>query len=138
MPQERSAGAIVYRMVRGKPIYLVLHYEAGHWDFVKGKIEKGEEKLGTVKREALEEAGLDDLSFIDGFEENLEYFYRREGRTIHKEVTFFLAETGNESVELSHEHVDSEWLGYEEARDKLTFDNAKAILDKANGFLVRK
>lgn len=122
-------------MADGKRLYLLLHYESGHWEFVKGKIEKGEEDKDTVVREAREETGITDLNFVFGFREKIEYFYRREGQTIHKEVIFFLAETKARVVKLSHEHIGFDWLPYEDAMARLTFDNAKNILKKTVAFL---
>ncbi|MFO8016447.1 MAG: NUDIX domain-containing protein [Candidatus Woesearchaeota archaeon] len=141
MPQERSAGAVIFRKERGgsgKPervLYLLLHYESGHWDFVKGKIEGGETEKETVMRESEEEAGIKDLRFIEGFSEKVAYSYRERGRTVHKEVTFFLAETSTADVRLSHEHQDYAWLGYEDAAERLTFSNAEKVIEKADSFL---
>lgn len=135
MPQESSRGAVIFRMDGGQRLYLLLHYESGHWEFVKGKIEKGEEDKDTVVREAREETGITDLNFVFGFRERIEYFYRREGQTIHKEVIFFLAETKARDVTISDEHIGFEWLEYDSAMKRLTFDNAKKILKKAEEFL---
>jgi len=138
MPQEFSAGAVVFRKEKGGPLYLLLHYESGHWDFVKGNVEKGESAKQTAERETAEEAGISDLEFLEGFREKIEYFYRREGETVHKQVVFLLAETKTKDVKLSFEHIGSEWLDCRAARERLTYDNAKEILDKAHAFLVKK
>jgi len=131
---EKSCGAIVF----AKNIevhYLLLHYEAGHWDFVKGNVEPNESERDTVMRELKEETGIAEAQFIDSFKEKIEYFYRRQGTTIHKEVVFFLIEARTEKVELSYEHVGYEWLDYQRAMEKLTFKNAKNVLQKAHEFL---
>ena len=67
-----------------------LLYEAGHWDFVKGHVEKGESEEETVTREILEETGLSGNTFLSDFRERIDYFYRRRGRTVSKEVIFYL------------------------------------------------
>lgn len=135
MPQESSRGAVIFRIENGKRIYLLLHYESGHWEFVKGKREYGEEEKGTVIREAREETGITDLNFVFGFREKIEYFFRREGKIVHKEVIFFLAETSAREVTISDEHIGFEWLDYDSAMARLTFENAKNILKKAEEFL---
>ena len=115
--------------------HLLLHYEAGHWDFVKGNVEPNESEKDTVIRELQEETGIADGRFIDGFREKVEYFYRRQGATIHKEVIFFLIETHTEKVKLSYEHVGYTWLDYQNAMKRLTFKNAKEVLQKAHKLL---
>jgi bis(5'-nucleosidyl)-tetraphosphatase len=132
--REKSCGAIVF--VKNLEVkYLLLHYEAGHWDFVKGNVEPNESERDTVIRELREETGIVDAQFIDDFREKIEYFYRRQGATIHKEVVFFLIEAHGEKVELSYEHVGYDWVYYQPAMEKLTFKNAKDVLQKAHEFL---
>ena len=134
MFREKSCGAIVF--VKNVEVnYLLLHYEAGHWDFVKGNVEPSESERDTVIRELREETGIVDARFIEGFREKVEYFYRRQGATIHKEVVFFLIETHTEKIELSHEHVGYAWLNHQRALERLTFKNAKDVLQKAHDLL---
>jgi bis(5'-nucleosidyl)-tetraphosphatase len=128
--REKSCGAVVF-LKNTDVKYLLLHYGAGHWDFVKGNVETHESEKETVIRELQEETGIADAQFIEGFREKIEYFYRRQGATIHKEVIFFLIETHTEKVELSFEHVGYTWLDYQSAMERLTFKNAKAALQKA-------
>jgi 8-oxo-dGTP pyrophosphatase MutT (NUDIX family) len=134
---EKSCGAVVYAK-NNEVNYLVLHYEAGHWDFVKGNVEEGETEKQTAMREMREETGIADAKFLDGFREKIVYFYKRQGSTVHKEVVFFLIEAGTKNVELSFEHVGFEWLPYERAMKKLTFKNARDVLQKAHEFLKKQ
>ena len=90
MLEERSAGSIIYRQSSEGKMYLLLNYPSGHWDFVKGNIEKGETFKQTVLREIREETGISDITFVDGFEDKIEYHYQRDGQVIHKEVVFFV------------------------------------------------
>ena len=136
MARETSVGAVVFRG-DGDRKYLLLHYEAGHWDFPKGNVEKGETPENTALREIREETGIEDIAFIPGFDERIRYFYKREKKTIAKEVEFLLAETKSERVKLSSEHTGYEWLGYGEANERITFRNSKDILKKAESFLAK-
>ncbi|MBI2522909.1 NUDIX domain-containing protein [Candidatus Woesearchaeota archaeon] len=134
MKREKSAGAIVFR--KEKEIrYLLLHYEAKHWDFPKGHIEKNETDEQTVKREIQEETGIKDVEIVKDFKEKIHYYYKFEGELITKTVMFYLAKTDEDQVKLSFEHIGYAWLPYEKALGKLTFENAKEILEKANNFL---
>ena len=134
MFSEKSCGAVVF-LKSSEVNYLLLRYGTGHWDFVKGNVEPDESEKETVIRELREETGIVDAQFIDDFREKIEYFYRRQGATIHKEVIFFLIKTRSEKVELSYEHVDYTWLNYQHAMEKLTFKNAKDVLQKAHYLL---
>ena len=133
--KERSAGAVIFR--RNSDIkYLLLKYGLGHWDFVKGNIEKGEKEKETVIRETKEETGIDDLVFIPGFRERITYFYRRGKELVFKEVVFYLAETRKKDVVLSYEHADYVWLCFEDAINRLTYKNSKEVLKKAHKYLM--
>ncbi len=136
MPREKSCGAVVYRE-DGERKYLLLHYEAGHWDFVKGNVEPNEAERDTVVRELREETGITRARFIGNFREEISYFYRRGGKTIFKKVTFFLIETEDSAVKLSHEHIGYEWLTFTHALKRLTHGNAKKVLRRANMSLKR-
>lgn len=135
MLHEKSCGAVVYAKKENNISYLLLHYEAGHWDFVKGNVEQGESEKETVVRELQEETGITEAHFIDGFKEKIEYFYRRQGDTVRKEVVFFVIESSTQSVTLSFEHTGYMWLDYQHALEKLTFRNARDVLQKVEVFL---
>ena len=136
MKKERSAGAVIFR--KGKEIkYLLLHYEAGHWDFPKGHIEEKEAELDTIRREVREETGIDDIELVPNFKEKIQYYYKINGELMHKEVVFCLAKTEEEKVKISFEHIGYIWLPYDKAMEKLTFRNVKEILKKAHAFLTR-
>lgn len=139
--KEISAGAIVFRIDERSraPRYLLLHYESGHWDFVKGHIEGKETEEETLRREAKEEAGLADLKLIRGFREKISYFYMKEGKTVAKDVIFLLAETAvsEKDIKISFEHTGYLWLSFEDAVKKVTYDNSRNVLKKANEFLAK-
>jgi bis(5'-nucleosidyl)-tetraphosphatase len=136
--EERSAGAVVFRRSSGSPRYLLLRYPAGHWDLPKGNIEEGEEPIQTMVREVREETGIIDLRVFPGFERKIEYFYRRDGRKVHKTVVFFLAETSVEKVTISFEHQDYGWFDYAGAISKVTYPNAKRLITEGEALLSAK
>lgn len=144
MPVEKSAGAVVFRRSKNKIEYLLLHYRAGHWDFPKGHIEKGESEEDALRREVFEETGIRDLKLIPGFRKTIKYFFKarpdkrekiRGKDTILKLVVFYLAETKTKKVKISFEHVGYKWLPYDSALKQLTFKNAKDILKRAAHFI---
>ena len=137
MIEETSAGIVLFRKEDSKNLFLLLHYPSGHWDFVKGKMEKGESTHETAIRETKEETGITDVKFLDDFEEWIEYNFQYQKELVHKKVVFFLAETTTKEVNISHEHLDYTWMDYNTAMEKTTFDNAKTVLTKAQMLLSK-
>jgi hypothetical protein len=86
----------------------------------------------------MEETGITEAQFIDGFRESINYFYRRQGLTINKEVVFYIIESKTQEVKISFEHIGFIWLDYQHAMEKLTFKNAKDVLQRAHEFLQKK
>ncbi len=82
-------------------------------------------------REVREETGLVDIVPVAGFKKVIEYYYKRDGKTVHKEVTFFLAESKEDRVVLSFEHREYVWLSREEALRVVTYPNSTMLLRAA-------
>ena len=135
MIEETSAGIVIFRQENSKILFLLLHYPSGHWDFVKGKMEKNETPHQTAIRETKEETGITDVKMIQNFEEWIEYDFQYQGELVHKRVVFFLGKTETKNIKISHEHLDYTWVDYITAMDKTTFDNAKTVLTKSYSVL---
>jgi len=133
--EERSAGAVIASENGGRRYILLLN--AGRWDFPKGNMEEGETELQTVLREVAEETGIRDLKIVDGFRRVIEYFYRREGKNVHKRVVYLLAETSEERITISHEHQGFGWFTYQEALKRASYENSKTTLKDAERYLNR-
>jgi len=134
MSSEKSCGAVIFKQ-NSENKFLLLHYEGGHWDFVKGHVEGSETEKETVLRETAEEVNITDLSFVEGFRHRISYYYRRAGQTVFKEVVFYLLEANTEAVRLSREHVGYDWLSYNRAYERLTYKNAKDTIRKSREYL---
>ena len=131
MLEERSAGVILFNKTE-EIQFLVLKYPSGHWDFVKGNIEEGEEEEETARRELFEETGINNMNIKKGFNQKVEYNYYKKNNKVHKIVSYYLAETEQKEVKLSFEHLDYRWVNYDDLMKLITFDNSKDILKKAN------
>lgn len=135
MSIEVSAGAVVFFLEGGKPLYLLLHYPSGHWDFPKGNIELGETPEETALREIKEETGLD-VELLPGFKEEIHYVYMRGGVRVKKTVILFAAEAKSKDVRISWEHTGFAWLPFEQAVARITYKNSREVLVKAHKYII--
>lgn len=134
-------------MENGKPLYLLLHYHGGHWEFARGHLEKGEDEMVTVRREIEEETGIKNIKIIPGFRGYTKFFFKRtyglkpeekkKAPWVFKMVILYLAQTHNEKVIISKEHKGFGWFTYETGMKKLAKD-AKKVFTKANEFIISR
>jgi len=133
---EKSCGLVVFRKENGENFFLVLKYPGGHYDFPKGHVEpEDESEKATALRELEEETGIKNLRFVEGYREEISYIYNRKNKLSNKQVIFFLGETDEKDVKISDEHLHYYWLLYDDALEKLTFENAKSLLKSAKNLL---
>jgi bis(5'-nucleosidyl)-tetraphosphatase len=130
---EKSCGVLAYRVTESGIKFLLLHYPGGHWDFPKGHVEKKDaNEEATALRELQEETGITKVVFSPHYKESMYYeFNRGHKERVKKVVVYFLVETKEEVVNISFEHQNFVWLPYEEALERLTYENAKDLLRKA-------
>jgi bis(5'-nucleosidyl)-tetraphosphatase len=140
MMTEKSAGFLLITDDIETQDYsvLLLHYASGHWDFPKGNIETDETELEAATRELQEETGIETFSLIPDFRYVLDYKCTRNNMLVSKQVTLFLASTGERKVRISHEHIGYSWAKNNEAITQLTYKNAKNALKNANDFLKKR
>jgi len=73
---------------------------------------------------------------VSGFRETSRYRFLRADEPIEKSVVYYLAEVEDTFVRLSNEHTESIWLVAEEARQALSFDESRRILEQAEARLA--
>lgn len=132
-----SAGAIIVRLDRPEPSYLLLR-AYNYWDFPKGIVEIGEEPLAAAIREIEEETTLTGLRFPWGMEYRETPPYGRG-----KIARYYLAESPQGEVglpvnpDLGHpEHDEYRWLSYQETMALLN-DRLRPILAWAHEKVMR-
>jgi 8-oxo-dGTP pyrophosphatase MutT (NUDIX family) len=138
-PNEISAGGVVVRPSdAGHEVCLVS--DGRYWGFPKGLIEPGETAEQAALREISEETGIPRGVLTLGAALPLsEYVYRRRdsGRLIFKRVHHFLV-VAPENTVLHPDPVEiaqAAWLGFDDARARLSFRNTFATLDAARTLL---
>ena len=115
---------------------LLLQYPQGHWDLPKGHVEEDDaDRTSTMRRELAEETGIQSVTLLDGFEERSEYTFRHKGKLKQKQVYWYIAETEEMDVTLSHEHRGYLWLDWDQALETLTHDETRSVVKLAQQFV---
>jgi bis(5'-nucleosidyl)-tetraphosphatase len=139
MLKDYSVGIILFIKENSGIKYLILKHMQGHWTFCKGHPEKDEEKQESARRELLEETGISDISFL--FEEakaEHEYIIRNPDNSILKKVEFFIAEAFSPEVKIDNKEItDYGWYNFAEAKEKITFNGTKEILENINDIIIK-
>ena len=132
---EVATGAMIYSHVAGKLQYLLVQSKDRHfWGFAKGHVEAGETKTQAAIREIKEETNLD-VTVNTAFTEEIRYPLPN-GKT--KISIFYLSEVAPDvqTTKQLAEISDIQWFDFESALAHLTHDNLKAVLQKANAYLL--
>ena len=137
MAIEITSGAVVYRKNNGEIEYLLLESQnKGHfWGFPKGHVEGNETLEETAKREIKEETQLV-LPIDTSSHVYTEYDLPNGNR---KQMTLYTADlTQSEDIHLQAEEIKNcGWFNYADARERLTYDNLKQLLDQVNDHLTK-
>lgn len=88
-------------------------HKPGAWDIPGGWLEPGESPFDGLKREALEEAGME-IDIIMPLE--VQYFTRDDGQKIT--MIIFLCAPKSEKIVLSEEHTEYKWADLKSSKDE--------------------
>jgi len=119
-------------------VLLVQHIEqhGGHWAFPKGHKENGESDLGAAVRELEEETGIQQVSLLPSTRYEEHYNFITHNQRIEKKVTYFIGWVKDSTVTIQPSEIaDCAWLSFEEAHQRLTFNEAKRILKEVQDAL---
>ena len=138
-PNEVSAGGVVVRTVDGGS-EVVLVSDGRYWGLPKGNLEAGETPQDAALREVSEETGIRRETLTVAAElAPSDYVYRRRdsGRLVFKRVHQYLmtAPADSELHRQESEIADAEWLDFEEAMRRASFDDTKRALREAEQLL---
>lgn len=126
-----AAGGVVVREQTGALEVAVAGRKSdGTWVFPKGTPDRGESIEETAVREVAEETGLRVrvLAPIG----TTEYWFASRGVRFHKRVHFFLMEAvGGDVADHDFEYDEVRWVSVDEARQMLSYDNYRDLLDRA-------
>jgi len=127
MRYEFSSGGIVYKKIKMKVLWLIVHHaEHGGWVFPKGLIGdtvKGESVEEAALRETEEEGGVKGR-IIERLSPPVEYFYKRDGELSKKTVYYFLMEyISGDPKNHDEEMLEAKFVSEKEVRETLTYKN---------------
>lgn len=121
MKYEKSCGCII--IDNGK--VLLVKQTSGDWGFPKGHVEENETEMETAIRETKEETNIE-VEIDENHRYSIEYSPKEN---TWKEVIYYRAKMkSNTCIPQESEIEKIEWLGFEQALSKLTYDNTKKIL----------
>ena len=130
----KSCGFIVYKAENNENFYLIIKSHNGDVGFPKGHMEPGENELQTAIRELKEETGMD-VDTIYDFRYQIEYPLPRVPDAM-KQTVYFLGKCASDEIIIQETEVASaEFVTYDKAIEKLTFEETKNMLKKANDII---
>jgi 8-oxo-dGTP pyrophosphatase MutT (NUDIX family) len=140
--RHRSAGIIVFRRDGADCLCLLILSKLTKrplWEFPKGGVDDGETVLQAALRELFEETGIleSEVRLVPEFQRTEDYRFTSGGTQrrslIHKQVTYFVAETTKAEITLSaKESSEFAWLPIADALKRLRYkERRKLLLDAA-------
>jgi 8-oxo-dGTP pyrophosphatase MutT (NUDIX family) len=136
--REFSAGGVVVR--DGQVVVIVPTRRAADGSRVlalpKGHVDPGETAIEAAGREVREETGIVAEPVVELGESR--YWYRREGRTIGKRVSFFLFDfVEGDFADHDDEVEEVRWLALEQAEIELTHTAEREMVTLALAYLEK-
>ena len=137
MRREFSAGGLVVRNLRGRPVLAAIRPAGkpeGTWALPKGLIAPGERAEVTALREVAEETGIE-ATPVEKLGD-VRYVYTWRGERVFKVVSFYLlrysrGRLGDLPPATAHEVAEVRWLPLEEAPRLLAYKGEREMAEKA-------
>ena len=117
-------------------VFLIKHFNGGHWGFPKGHRKKGETPKKTAERELKEETGMEVIKYLKTSHLKETYQYVKKEHLIKKTVRFYLAfVTPNYSLQ-KEEVICGNWMPIKNILSYVTFEEEKylyiSLINKIN------
>ena len=128
MEREFSAGAVVLKTIRGRPMVAAIRpggKPEGIWALPKGNLDPGEKPDETALREVFEETGVRGR-LVEKLGDVKYTYTRRSGERIFKIVSFYLLRAGRGRIgdieeRMRIEVAEARWIPLDEAPRLLAY-----------------
>lgn len=136
MQEEQRVCVVLRKTVGGGKRYGVLkrtkNWEG--WELVKGHIDDDEAPADAAAREVNEETGIETVKDITALDYELTWTYERDGEQRRSVCRCFLIDVPSDAyidvgANPDDEHATGHFLNFRDARDILTYDNQRELLE---------
>jgi len=135
---EESFGSIPLK-IKNKNWYtfLVKNKSGNHWGFPKGHANLSESEKQTALRELQEETNLKVVKFLVEKPIVEQYIFFRNSEKTAKKVYYFLVEVEGDAKITSDEILEGKWIELTKAKDLITYDASKELVNQVEIILQR-
>jgi 8-oxo-dGTP pyrophosphatase MutT (NUDIX family) len=138
MEREFSAGGVLVKRVRGRPVMAAIRpggKPEGVWALPKGNLDPGERPEQTAVREVFEETGVHGR-VVEKLGDVKYTYTRRGGVRVFKIVSFYLLRAGRGRLGEIEERIrvevaEARWLPLDEAPRLLAYGGEREMVEKA-------
>ncbi len=137
---------IPYKMIDGTPQYCILkRSDADYWQFIAGGAEDEETPLEVAKREAFEEAGLENTllyyKLTSTFHVPADCISLKHRQYWSADIFVlpehcFAVNVDSKPIKLSSEHTEYCWIAYEKAKGMLFWQSNITALFEINNRII--
>ena len=139
MKFEKSYGAVVFRQINDTLCVLMINFEYSGmnvWGFPKGHSEKGETAIQTACRETKEETFID-IEITHKFKQTVKFSLTDNNSIRNRIVTYFVGEPLSTNIKAeSNKLTGAEWIRIDKAKELITFECDRIILEKAYRYFI--
>jgi 8-oxo-dGTP pyrophosphatase MutT (NUDIX family) len=138
MEREFSAGGVLVKRIRGRPVVAAIRpggKPEGVWALPKGNLDPGEKPAETALREVFEETGVHG-HLVEKLGDVKYTYTRRGGVRVFKIVSFYLLRAGRGRIgdieeQMRIEVAEARWLPLAEAPKLLAYGGEREMVQKA-------
>ena len=138
MEREFSAGGVLVKVIRGRPMVAAIRPRGkreGVWALPKGNLDPGEKPEQTALREVREETGVEGR-LVEKLGDVKYTYTRRGGERVFKIVSFYLLRAGRGRIgqiaePMRIEVEEARWLPLDEAPRLLAYGGERQMAAKA-------